>query len=318
MKAIFYCTLLSLFLFSCKERFPKSYYHTPDYILNATGEDLAYYNAYNKAMALWNVDYDELYIPTSHGTAHVIASGPEDAEPLVLLHGMTASSTMWYPNVKALSKSYRIYAIDLIIEPGKSKLTKDFDSVDGLIEWYREVFKALKINDFSLIGASRGGWLAVNVLLKNQENIKSLVLISPAQTLMWIPPSEKFLKNIVYQLASDERRMYLTFKTMSEDIDKIEEDYLKQNYLGDKIDSNNKFVMNMQPYTSEELQSIKVPTLVLIGDDDLMNTSKSLETAKKNILDVTTHTVKNAGHFLSVDQPETVNNYILAFLASIY
>ena len=112
--------------------------------------------------------------------------------------------------------------------------------------------------------------------------------------------------------------MYLTFTTLSEDVDNIEEEYLRQNYLGDQIDSNNKFVIGMQPYSSQELQSIKVPTLVLIGDDDLMNNSRSLEVAQKNIPNVTTQTVSNAGHFLSVDQAEEVNNKILMFLDNIY
>ena len=319
MKTISTFSFLFLLLYGCKKALPDSYYVVPDYIVNATGNDQKYYEAYDKTMTLWNVDYKDLYIPTSHGTAHVIISGPENAQPLVLLHGMTASSTMWYPNAKALSKDYRLYAIDLIIEPGKSKLTKDFNSIDELIHWYDEVFIALKLDEFSLIGVSRGGWLAVNILLNNQQHkIKSLVLISPAQTLIWIPPSENLIKNIIYQLSSDEKRMYLTFKTLSEDVDNIEEEYLRQNYLGDQIDSNNKFVIGMQPYSSQELQSIKVPTLVLIGDDDLMNNSRSLEVAQKNIPNVTTQTVSNAGHFLSVDQAEDVNNKILMFLDNIY
>lgn len=318
MKTHLLVFLLFLVLYGCKKSFPDSYYNTPDYVTNATGKDLVYYKAYDKTMALWDVDFKDLYIPTSHGTAHVIISGPENAKPLVLLHGMTASSTMWYPNAKALSEEYRFYAIDLIIEPGKSKLTKEFDSVDELIDWYHEIFNALKLKEFSLIGVSRGGWLAVNILIKNQVDIESLVLISPAQTLIWIPPSENLLKNIIYQLSSDEKRMYLTFKTLSEDVGDIEEDYLRQNYLGDQINSNNKFVMNMQPYSQEELRSIKVHTLVLIGDDDLMNNSKSLEVAKENIPNVTTETIKNAGHFLSVDQAENVNMKVLSFLNRVY
>lgn len=318
MKTLASYLLLILLLYGCKKHIPDSYYDVPDYITNATGKDLAYYNAYDKTMSLWDVDYENVYIPTSHGTAHVIISGPEDGEPLVLLHGMTASSTMWYPNVKALTQEYRIYAIDLIIEPGKSQLTKDFESVDELIGWYHEVIKALKLKDYSLIGVSRGGWLSVGVLLKNQANVKSLVLISPAQTLTWIPPSENLLKNIIYQLSSDEKRMYLTFKTMSEDVNKIEEDYLRQNFLGDQIDSNNKFVVSMQPYSNKKLESITVPTLVLIGDDDIMNNARSLEVAKENIPNVTTQTVKNAGHFLSVDQPEDVNAKVLSFLNNVY
>ena len=74
-----------------------------------------YIKAYNKSLSLWPVPYTEQDIPTSFGTAHVIISGPVNAEPLVILHGMDASSTMWYPNIKDYSKNYRVYAIDYIM-----------------------------------------------------------------------------------------------------------------------------------------------------------------------------------------------------------
>src|SRR5688500_2064537 len=66
-------------------------------------DDLTYDQAYDLALTLWPVPFKELVVPTSHGNASVIVSGPENAEPLVLLHGMNASSTMWYPNIEALS-----------------------------------------------------------------------------------------------------------------------------------------------------------------------------------------------------------------------
>jgi len=58
------------------------------------------------------------------GPTHVIASGPKDAPPLVLLHAATASATQWFPNVKNLSRNYRVYAIDTLGDAGMSKITK--------------------------------------------------------------------------------------------------------------------------------------------------------------------------------------------------
>ena len=79
-----------------------------EYVEVVKPEDVALYTAYNKALKLWKTPFHEVNIKTSFGNAHVIVSGAKDAEPLVLLHGMNASSTMWYPNVKALSKNYRV------------------------------------------------------------------------------------------------------------------------------------------------------------------------------------------------------------------
>ena len=90
----------------------------------------------------------------------MIVSGPKKGTPVVLLHGLNASSTMWYPNAKAINQKHRIYAIDIIVEPSKSYMTKDFDSIDEITSWYQEVLWALKLESFHIIGASRGGWFA--------------------------------------------------------------------------------------------------------------------------------------------------------------
>ena len=89
-----------------------------------------YEKSYEKAMALWKVPVERLMVKTSYGKAHVIACGPKDGEVLVLLHGMNASSTMWYPNIKALSKKYRVYAIDFLIEPGRSEYNGTIETTD--------------------------------------------------------------------------------------------------------------------------------------------------------------------------------------------
>jgi hypothetical protein len=63
-----------------------------------------YINAYNKTLALFELPIREKDIPTQYGNAHVLICGNSGNPPLVLLHGMNASSTMWYPNMKALAR----------------------------------------------------------------------------------------------------------------------------------------------------------------------------------------------------------------------
>ena len=80
----------------------------------------AYLAAYDAAMRLWPVPYDEKDIVTRFGTTHVIVSGPKDAPPLVLLHGYMATSAMWSSNIADFSKRHRVYAVDVMGQPGKS------------------------------------------------------------------------------------------------------------------------------------------------------------------------------------------------------
>jgi pimeloyl-ACP methyl ester carboxylesterase len=314
-RKIFYLLLISILFFSCKKGYLK-YTEKPEYIIAPAEENKPYFDAYDATLKIWDVSFEELYIPTTFGTAHVIVSGPASGEPLVLLHGMNASSTMWYPNIKALSKDYRVFAIDFILEPGKSYKLKDIENVDEISSWYHEIFRKLKLESFHLVGASRGGWLAVNLALQNQENIKSMILLSPAQTFIWIRPSADLLKNIIYALSSPEKQMAQNLKSMSSNVDHINKTYLEQYYIGAEKDSINKFVMDMQPFSKRDFESLKMPVLVLIGDDDMINNGKTISMTEELIPYGQGETINNAGHFLSVDQAEIVNQKMLKFLAS--
>lgn len=314
-KILLFLFVLAFFT-ACKNEY-KEYTKKPDYITKPSAKHKSYFEAYDKTLEKWGVNYEELYITTSHGIAHVIVSGPKNAQPLVLFHGMNASSTMWYPNAKALTKEYRIFAIDLLSEPGKSYKTADFNNLAEITTWNQEVLWALKLDSFHLVGASRGGWLAVDLALKHQNDIKSIVLLSPAQTFIWIRPSTDLLKNIINALSSEDKKMERSLETMSSNVGNIDKSYLKQYSIGVKNDSLKKFMMQMTPFTKKELQSLKMPVLVIIGDDDIMNNEKTVRIAKRDLSRGQGAVISNAGHFLSVDQAELVNKKILSFLKSV-
>lgn len=297
---------------SCTNKYNK-YKKTPEYITKASGSNKAYFEAYDETLKLWNVSFEELYIPTTNGIAHVIVSGPKNAEPVVLLHGMNASSTMWYPNIEALAKNHRVFAIDFVLEPGKSYLYNDIESVAKVTDWYKEVLFVLELDSFHVIGASRGGWLAVNLALNNQKKIKSLILLSPAQTFTWIKPSTDLLKNIVTLLSSKEKQIEQSLESMSSNVANINNAYLKQYKIATEKDSVNKFVVSMKPFSNNELKSLQMPILVLIGDDDMINEKRTVviaNTLPKGKGEI----IQNAGHFLSIDQAAIVNEKMLDFL----
>ncbi|UXP30817.1 alpha/beta hydrolase [Reichenbachiella agarivorans] len=277
-------------------------------------EDKEYYQAYNQTLSLWNTPYHEVHVPTSHGKAHVIVSGPKSGEPLVLLHGMNASSTMWYPNVKALSQHYRVYAIDYLLEPGKSQMNKEIGDMDDLMNWYHEVFEGLKLEEFSLIGASEGGWLAVRNALRQESRVKRLILLSPLQTFIWIPPGLKMSHNITYSIAPKREDLRDVLSTMSTQVDEMEQAYIDQYFIATQIAEKRLLMFKMTPFSDDELKSLTMPILVLIGDQDIVNKEKSLENAKELLPKVETGTIKDAGHFLSMDQPKIVNKWMLEFL----
>jgi pimeloyl-ACP methyl ester carboxylesterase len=277
-------------------------------------EDREYYKAYNKALLLWKTPFHELNVQTGFGNAHVIVSGPENAEPLVLLHGMNASSTMWYPNIGVLSQNHRVYAIDYLLEPGKSQLNGRVNGMKEVMNWYNEIFDRLKLEKFSLIGASEGGWLAVNIALHQRSRIRNLILLSPLQTFIWIPPGSKISFDINYSLNPKRRQLRSVLKTMSVNVDNIKKAFIDQYFIATQKATNSKFMLLMIPFSDAELKTLDMPVLLLIGDHDIINKEKSIEQAKELLPHVEAAIIKNAGHFLSMDESEIVNAKILDFL----
>lgn len=83
-----------------------------------------YFNAYEKTMQLFPIEVQEEYVDTEFGKSYVIKAGNTNNPPLALIHAASCGSPIWYKNFEELSKSYRLYAIDLIGETSKSLMKK--------------------------------------------------------------------------------------------------------------------------------------------------------------------------------------------------
>lgn len=274
---------------------------------------------YRRALSLWPVAYRELSIPTSLGQARVIVAGPADAEVVVLLHGMQANSAMWYPNIATLAEHYRVYAIDDLLGSGGSVANTDISGMAEVVSWYQELFDLLQLDSLNLVGASRGGWQATAIALAESNNemsrIQRLVLLSPAQTFGWLEFSGDLLSSILFTLNPVRDEAQESLKTLSTKVHMINPIYLDQ-YVA-ALDDNPMpgLITEMRPFSDQQLQQITLPTLVMIGDNDIMNNLDSLERAKKMLKNVQTIQVLDAGHFLTVDQAEQVNRTVLDFLS---
>ncbi|MDW8852035.1 alpha/beta hydrolase [Flavobacterium sp. MMLR14_040] len=285
-----------------------------DYIFHTKKEKTTYTTSYNKALKLWDVPYTEEDIKTSFGTVHVIMAGSKNDKPLVLLHGMDASSTMWYPNIKALTKNHRIYAIDFIMEPGKSTLTAKPLSSEDIVTLYNEIFNHYKLKNFDIVGASRGGWIATLLATQKTNSIDKIVLLSPAQTFKFIDKVGKTTSALMLKLFPSEKKFGKTLETFSTHPEKISPIYKRQFYLANKYAKSNSSMLKMTPFSNEELRLISNPVLILIGDRDVINGDDSVERAKEYLPHSKTKTIKDAGHFLSIDQSKIVNDAMIDFL----
>lgn len=109
----------------------------------------------------------------------------EDAkETIVLLHGFTGSVQTWKPVVENLPTSIRTVAIDLIGH-GKTDAPKEIKrySMEEQIADLEYVFSKLQLTDFTLLGYSMGGRVALSYAVAFPHRIKRLMLESASPGL---------------------------------------------------------------------------------------------------------------------------------------
>lgn len=267
-----------------------------------------YFAAYEATLALWPVPVEPFDLPTRFGSTHVNACGPEGAPALLLLPGAAVSSTMWYPNIAAWSSSYRVYALDIIGEMGKSVSTHPTMQTLDFAAWLDDVFAGLRLDQAHPVGLSLGGYIALKLALALPHRVQKLVLVAPAGLLpVHQTYSLRMLASILLPMPLDYRQR-LFFGTPSP-------------YAGPVIrqlmtPSDFRYSIFTPPiFTDEELQQLKPPVILLLGDQEIVYPYKALAGRATRLLPWTrAEIIPGAGHALTLDQPDLVNQRILEFL----
>jgi len=134
---------------------------------------------YSDILDLWTVSMSRQIINTSAGETFIISGGPEKGNPVLLLHGTGSNSAMWTGTFAALSKHYRVHAIDI---PGECGLSSEFRPAwQGSVfaGWLNEVLDQLEAMNPVLVGCSLGAWIAGEYAFRFPGNSGGLVLLAP-------------------------------------------------------------------------------------------------------------------------------------------
>lgn len=134
---------------------------------------------YESTLARWPIPYETFTLPTRHGDTFVIACGSAAAPPLVLLHGAGTNALAWGGDVPDYAHFYRVYAVDLLGEPGKSAPNRPDWEGPAFAEWLEDMLDALRIECASIAGLSQGAWTAIKFAAACPERVEKLVLMTP-------------------------------------------------------------------------------------------------------------------------------------------
>ena len=141
---------------------------------------MTFQDAYDALLTRWDVPVEQLELTDEFGTTHVNACGPADGPPVVLLPGHGATSPVWFTVAPRLAERYRVYAIDLIVDAGRSTNTGRTPKTPAdLHTWLSNVLDGLGISRVALCGHSYGAWIALTYTLAHPERVDRLALVDP-------------------------------------------------------------------------------------------------------------------------------------------
>lgn len=283
-----------------------------------------YLAAYEIQLKKWPVAHEERLVPTRFGRTHVIASGAADAPPLVLLHAFQATALVWRFNVEALSRQFRVYAVDIIGQGGKSKSSRPIKRRSDFVQWFGELCDGLGIVRASLVGNSYGAFLALSVASLMPQRVSRVVMINPAGTFASFFPVmlrmvfggliRRILVGARIQVA---RPAPSVASTLGRDVVFSPEQAEWANLVSLIVFNGQMRPNAIWPATisAAELRKIRAPTLLLLGDNELLyDPQEVLRRAQARMPALEARIVPGAYHIAAMAKPDEVNASIIEFL----
>ncbi|NQT97019.1 MAG: alpha/beta hydrolase [Candidatus Marinimicrobia bacterium] len=278
-----------------------------------------YLHHYDQRAESWPVPADTMIVPTTYGKTFVRVSGPAAGPPLVLLPSTSANTLIWLPNIAALSRTYRVYAIDNIYDFGRSVYTKEITVPADLINWLDDLFTQLELGDsINLMGLSYGGWLTSQYALNHPERLRKIVLLAPVATVHQLPgewawraipaliPHRYFLRNFSNWMFTD--------LPLTEEGQALAEVMLEDAWQGMRA-FKLKMPVNPTVLSDDELTGLQVPALFLVGENEVIYPANAaLERLERVAPRIETSLIPDAGHDLTIVQADMVNQLVLEFL----
>jgi pimeloyl-ACP methyl ester carboxylesterase len=240
---------------------------------------------------------------------HGAGSGP----PLLYLHAEQYLAQV-RPHLDALAKKWTVIA-PLHPGYGAASAASDLRSVDDLAYLYLDLLDELKLDDVVLVGASLGGWIALEMCVRNHARLSKLVLVSSVGVkfsgreerdfadLFYLPDIEAFPL-----LFADPERHAPDYAALS--AGQLEELARERQMLAH---------YGWRPYLHNPglrrwLHRVDLPTLVVWGEADRFarpsfgrSLASALPAAKLTL-------VPDAGHYPEIEQSDAVIRAIDAFV----
>jgi pimeloyl-ACP methyl ester carboxylesterase len=226
-------------------------------------------------------------------------------EPVVFFHG--AGTIDGFDFMDAWADKFRVIAP---YHPGFGESGDDpsFTDLHDYVMHYLELFDLLGLKTFHLVGLSMGGNLAARFASEHGHRVKKLVLMAPAGIIDLKHPMLDILaipgEQIPGLLTAD-------FEVIKKKLpEKPDLDFLGDRYRESGTVARLLWEHPADPKFMRYLHRIKVPTLIVWGDEDKIIPVQHTEIWRKLVPQADIRVYKGAGHLVHLDQPKVADEIV--------
>jgi pimeloyl-ACP methyl ester carboxylesterase len=278
-------------------------------------------------------------LPTPLGVRYVELN-PQGAVPLVFVHGLGSYLKFWRYQLDAFAaQGYRVVALDL---PGFGKSDKPAGfpyTMEAMAEVVREVSQTLNLDRPVVVGHSMGGQTALSLAIRHPEALRALVLTAPAgfekfsrRERLWF--ERVFTSTLVENAAEHEIRgsiVYNNFSQWRPELEWLVEERVRlasSPDFGSYAYANVRSVQGLaaNDFVRENLDKVRVPTLVVFGDQDRLipnpflhggETEDLMAAGTRRIKGAVLNRLRGCGHAVQLDCPAEYNGALQRFLTDV-
>ena len=143
------------------------------------------------------MNFADSFVEVDGCKVHLRRGGKGD--PLLFLHGASGAPVVM-PFMEKLAQRFDVLVPE---HPGygKSDEPEWLENIHDMAYFYLDFLKQLGLRNVTIVGSSMGGWMAMEIAVRDTSRLKSLVLVSPAgisiaiQPPMELPTTVTFLRS---------------------------------------------------------------------------------------------------------------------------
>src|SRR5258707_7094010 len=249
--------------------------------------------------------------------------GPRTGIPVVFIHGFPFSRAMWKPQVEALKSNRYVITYD-VRGHGASDVGDGQYTIEQFVDDFISLLDHLKLSKVVAAGLSMGGYIVLRAAERQPERFRGLVLcdtrseadgnegkIKRANQVTAVKKdgvnrfADSFLKAAFYE------------KTILENPQAVETIRAIIESTSPLAVTGTLIALAARTDTTASLFTIKVPTLILVGQHDAVTPPSASHSMKEKIPNAEIHIIPRAGHLSNLENPEDFNFHLDHYLSKM-